>query len=191
MSFDVASSGCTQPTFGVSFARWLPLHPQERWYVVRTHAQRELLATQQLKNQEFRVFLPKHLKTRRHARKVETISAPLFPQYLFAVLDLSKDRWRSINGTLGVDRVLMCAGEPQPVPHGLVESLIQAADADGTVRFDFNLREGQSVKVGAGPFADLIGRLERLDDRGRVNVLLEMLGGTIRVTLPRVLVQPI
>jgi transcriptional antiterminator RfaH len=87
--------------------------------------------------------------------------------------------------------VLMCASEPQPVPHGLVESLIQAADADGTVRFDFNLREGQSVKVWAGPFADLIGRLERLDDRGRVNVLLEMLGRTIRVTLPRVLVQPI
>jgi transcriptional antiterminator RfaH len=73
----------------------------------------------------------------------------------------------------------------------LVESLIQAAAADGTIRFDFNLREGQSVKVWAGPFADLIGRLERLDDRGRVNVLLEMLGGTIRVTLPRVLVQPI
>jgi transcription antitermination factor NusG len=73
----------------------------------------------------------------------------------------------------------------------LVESLIQAADADGTVSFDFRLHEGQTIKVGAGPFADLIGRLERLDDKGRVNVLLEMLGGTVRVTLPRILVQPI
>jgi transcription antitermination factor NusG len=58
------------------------------------------------------------------------------------------------------------------------------------VRFDFHLREGQLVKVGAGPFADLIGRLKSLDDKGRVNVLPEMLGGTVRVSLPRVLVQP-
>ena len=67
---------------------------------------------------------------------------------------------------------------------------MQAADRDGNVRFDFYLREGQLVKVGAGPFADLIGRLESLDDKGRVNVLPEMLGGTVRVSLPRVLVQP-
>jgi transcription elongation factor/antiterminator RfaH len=170
---------------------WLPLTSEQRWYVVRTHAQRELQASKQLANQEFRVFLPRHLKNRRHARKVETVNAPLFPQYLFAILDLTKDRWRSINGTLGVHRVLMSAEEPQPVPHGLVESLIQAATVDGTVSFDFRLREGQTIKIGAGPFADLIGRLERLDDKGRVNVLLEMLGGTVRVTLPRILVQPI
>src|SRR6476646_5637681 len=92
----------------------LPLGPRQRWYVVRTHAQRELQASKQLENQKFRVFLPRHLKNRRHARRVETVSAPLFPQYLFAVVDLTKDRWRCINGTLGVDRVLMCAGEPQP-----------------------------------------------------------------------------
>src|SRR6478672_10139262 len=175
----------------LSFASWLPLTGQERWYVVRTQAQREWQATKQLSNQEFRVFLPRYLKNRRHARKVETVSAPLFPQYLFAILDLTKDRWRCINGTLGVHRVLMCAGEPQPVPRGLVERFIQVADADGMISFDFHLREGEAIKVGAGPFADLIGRLERLDDKGRVNVLLDMLGVTVRVTLPRLLVQPI
>jgi transcriptional antiterminator RfaH len=121
---------------------------------------------------------------------LETVRAALFPQYLFTILDLGKDRWRSINGTLGVHRLLMCGGDPQPVPHGLVEGLIQAADQEGTVHFDFHLRPGQLIKVGAGPFADLIGRLEILDDKGRVNVLLEMLGGTVRVSLPRLLVQP-
>ena len=33
-------------------------------------------------------------------RKVETISGPLFPRYLVTILDLKRDRWRSINGTL-------------------------------------------------------------------------------------------
>ena len=172
------------------FSSWLPLKGEERWYVVRTLAQRERLAVQQLTNQDYRVFLPLYLKTRRHARKVETIYAPLFPRYLFTILDLTRDRWRSINGTFGVERLLMCGGEPQAVPRGLIESFISAADEDSTVHFDFAFHEGQSVKVVAGPFADLIGRLERLDDKGRVSVLLELLGGSVRVALPRKFLTP-
>jgi transcription antitermination factor NusG len=83
---------------------------------------------------------------------------------------------------------LMCAGEPQSVPQ--VENLTFAADPSGIVHFDFPLHEGQIVKVTAGPFADFIGRLERLDDKGRVRVLLELLGGTVRVALPQTLVAP-
>lgn len=169
---------------------WLPLTGNERWYVVRTLPQRERLAVQQLVNQDYRVFLPLHLKTRRHARNVETISVPLFPRYLFTVLDLTRDRWRSINGTFGVERLLMCAREPQVVPHGLVESLVGASDDDGTVHFDASLREGQSVKVVAGPFAELIGRLERVDSSRRVSVLLELLGGSVRVAIPRRFLTP-
>jgi len=169
---------------------WLPLSRGERWYVVRTLAQRERHAVQQLTNQGYRAFLPLHLKNRRHARRVETVSAPLFPRYLFTILDRTWDRWRSINGTLGVERLLMCGGEPQPVPHGLVENLMLTADEDGTVHFDYALHHGQIVKVAAGPFADLVGRLERLDDKGRVSVLLELMGGPVRVALPQSLVVP-
>ena len=172
------------------FSSWLPLSGDERWYVVRTLALRERHAVRQLTNQGYRVFLPLHLKNRRHARKVETIAAPLFPRYLFTILDRTRDRWRSINGTLGVERLLMCAGELQPVPHGLVEKLILAADDEGTVHFDYALHQGQIVKVAAGPFADLVGRLERLDNKGRVSVLLEFMGGSVRVALPQTLVVP-
>jgi transcriptional antiterminator RfaH len=158
--------------------------------VVRTLAQRERHAVHQLANQGYRAFLPLHLKNRRHARKVETISAPLFPRYLFTILDRTRDRWRSINGTLGVERLLMCGGEPQPVPPGLVENLILTADDESVIHFDYALHPGQKVKVAAGPFADLIGQLERLDDRGRVSVLLELMGLSVRVTLPQDLVVP-
>ena len=50
-------------------------------------------------------------------------------------------------------------------------NLAAAADLEGNIRFDFHLKEGQTVKVMAGPFADLVGQLERLDDNGRVRVL--------------------
>ena len=161
------------------------LADSERWYVARTLPQRELHAARQLNNQNFRTFVPRFWKNRRHARKVETISAPLFPRYIFVVVDRNRDRWRSINGTLGVDRLLMYGGEPQAVPLGVVENLIAATDDRGNVRFDFHLKEGDAVKVIAGPFADFVGQFEWLDDNGRVRVLLELLGGRVRVALPQ------
>ena len=35
-----------------------------------------------------------------------------------------------------------------------------------------------------------MGKLERLDDSGRVRVLLEIMGGTVPVVLPETLVVP-
>jgi transcriptional antiterminator RfaH len=78
----------------------------------------------------------------------------------------------------------MRGGEPEPVPRGLVEQLAEAASPDGVVRGGPPLKEGQSVRVTAGPFADLIGTLERLDDNDRVRVLLDILGGKVPVLLP-------
>src|SRR5262249_39999777 len=117
---------------GVGLARnsaaWsLTLAEQERWYVARTLPQRELWAAQQLANQGFRSFVPRYWKNRRHARKVETVSAPLFPRYIFTILDRGRDRWRSINGTFGIDRLITYGGEPQPVPSVVVATVISAA----------------------------------------------------------------
>ena len=167
---------------------WLPLSEHERWYVVRTRAQREFQASRQLANQNFRVFVPWHWKNRRHARRVEMVAAPLFPRYIFTILDRTRDRWRSINGTLGVDRLLMTAAEPQPVPQGFVEGLIFATSPEGNVQFQ--LKQGQTIKILAGPFANMVGELEKLDDNGRVRVLLEIMGANVRVALPQALVTP-
>lgn len=170
---------------------FLELQGPERWYVARTQPHRETQAAGQLYNQDFRVFVPRILKSRRHARKFETIRAPLFPRYIFIALDLGRDRWRSVNGTLGVDRLLTRGGEPEPVPRGLVEQLTEATSADGVLRLGPPLEEGQSIKVTTGPFADLIGTLERLDDNNRVRVLLDILGGKVPVLLPRSVVTQI
>jgi transcription elongation factor/antiterminator RfaH len=169
----------------------LALQDHERWYVVHTQPHREAQAVRELENQAYRVFLPRFLKSRRHARKFETVMAPLFPRYMFIVLDLGRDRWRSVNGTYGVDRLLMRSGEPEPVPLGLVEQLAGAADANDSVRFSMGLQQGQSIRVTAGPFAELMGKLESLDDQGRVRVLLEIMGGTVPVVLPETIIAPV
>ncbi len=66
------------------------------WHVVHTHIHAEAKAAAHLTRQGFDVYLPRYLRHRRHARKVETISAPLFPRYCFVHIDRMVQRWRSI-----------------------------------------------------------------------------------------------
>jgi transcriptional antiterminator RfaH len=131
-------------------------------------------------------LLPYLIKTARHARRTREVKTAAFPGYLFVAIDTRRDRWRSVNGTIGVSRLVAGGdGAPAAVPYGVVETLFGYLDETGACRFDRDLVVGQRVRVIAGPLAEAIGRLVRLDARGRVQVLLEILGGRVPVTLER------
>jgi transcriptional antiterminator RfaH len=168
-----------------------PLVGGERWYVVQTLPFREASARVQLESQGFRIFLPRHAKTIRHARRLMTVSAPFFPRYMFVALDLGRDRWRSINGTFGVAGLLTANDRPMAVPVGVVERLAAQCGADGNLRLAETLAIGQPVQVIKGPFARLIGQLTRIDGGGRVQVLLELLSSDVRVCIDRQALTPV
>jgi transcription antitermination factor NusG len=167
-----------------------PLVGGERWYVVQTLPFREASARVQLESQGFRIFLPRHTKTIRHARRLMTVSAPFFPRYMFVVLDLDRDRWRSINGTFGVAGLLTANDRPMAVPVGVVERLAAQCGVDGNLRLAETLAVGQGIRILHGPFANLIGELARIDAGGRVQVLLRLLGGDVRVSIDRQALMP-
>ena len=154
-----------------------------RWFVAQTLAAREPGANEQLKRQGFRTFLPYVMRNVSHARKVRRIRTPLFPGYLFVGLDLQRDRWRSVNGTYGVSRLIMGAETPLPVPRGIVEALISHAGDDGLCVAGPGFAVGQDIRVVEGPFAQVLGRIVRLDGNGRVRALLEIMGGQVSVML--------
>src|SRR5690242_8425600 len=140
-----------------------------RWYLVNSRSKGEKTAAFNLRAQGFRAFLPQFEKTVRHARRLVTVQAPLFQRYLFVSLDLERDRWLSVHSTVGVARLISSEKGPIPVPVGVVETLIANSEGDLT-RLDAGLVKGQSVRILTGPFADLIGRLERLGEAGRARV---------------------
>jgi transcription elongation factor/antiterminator RfaH len=163
----------------------VPINDCTRWYAVHTQPNRELRAKKQLENQAFEVFLPKRLKTIRHARRLTNVTTAFFPRYLFIRLDVARHRWRSVNGTFGVSSLVMQGEMPRPVPHGVVETMIASVDATGLLYLEQGLRVGTQVRLAAGPFAEKLGILDRLDDSGRVRVLLEIMGATVPVQLER------
>ncbi len=169
----------------------MALFSGERWFLACTWPHREATAETHLRRQGFRSFLPQYLKTVRHARKMRNVIAPIFPRYLFVALNLERDRWRSVNSTMGVTTLFMVNDRPVPAPAGIVETLIRSADRSGGLQFSDSLERGQKVRLVAGPFAQALGVLDRLDDAGRVEVLLEIMGGGIRVRLARSWVEPV
>ena len=156
-----------------------------RWYVAQTQPRSEGKAALHLTRQGFEVYVPRYLKRRRHARKVEQVAAPLFPSYLFVGFDIAVQRWRSIHSTIGVAK-LVCNGEdPAPVPDTIIESLKVRQDASGLIRLDQRPRfaRGDKIRVLDGAFSDCLGLFEGMDDRQRIAILLELLGRKVRVFL--------
>ena len=160
-----------------------------RWYLVHTRPNSERKAEVNLKAQGLKTFLPQIEKTIRHARRLANVRRPLFARYLFVSLDLGRDRWFPINSTIGVSRLVAQEGRPIPLPFGIVETLLAHSDA-GLTRLDHSLAQGQRVRILSGPLADFTATIMRLDARRRVDVLLEVMGSAVSVSVDRRALAP-
>ncbi|MDE2596774.1 MAG: transcriptional activator RfaH [Sphingomonadales bacterium] len=185
MEFDVTSVG--RETAAASLA--LPRHPnpgerRARWYVVETLPRKEMLAHSNLQMQHFKCFLPRYRKTRRHARKVDTVLAPLFPNYMFVELDTNLHSWRRINGTYGVKQLVGSeANLPTPMPSTAMQLLMDRCPNGTASNMASELQVGQKVKLSCGPFADMIGMIERIGERDRITILMNLLGSNVCVSM--------
>ena len=156
-----------------------------RWYVVQTHVHAETKAVAHLERQGYSTYLPRYLKRRRHARRIETVAAPLFPRYLFVAIDRASQRWRSIQSTIGVTNLVCNGDEPATVPDGVIERLQQREDERGFITLDPRPRfaQGDRIRVVDGVFDACTGLFDGMADRERVAILLDLLGRKVRVVL--------
>ena len=158
-----------------------------RWDVINTHAQSERKAVWHLENQGFRVYLPQYMKRRRHARRVDMVKAPLFPRYLFVELDLDADLWRSVNGTFGVVGLVQFGPRPSAVPAGIVEDIIGRENEDGLIVLPHPypmLQAGDEIVLSDGPLDCQPGIIHRLTGPRRAEILLQLMGRQVKVTIP-------
>ena len=158
---------------------------RSRWYVAQTQPNAENKAAAHLGRQGFVTYLPRYLKRRCHARRVEIVPAPLFPRYLFVEIDTAVQRWRSIYSTLGVSQLVGHGDIPTPVSDLVLAALRSREDAEGFIKLDSrpSFRVGDKIQVLAGVFADCFGLYEGMKHCDRVAILLDLLGRKVRVTV--------
>lgn len=145
------------------------------WGVVNTHPHRERQAELNLAQQQFRVYLPRHVKTVRHARRETQVERPLFPGYLFVAIDPAKTAWRPIASTVGVRAIVQFGDRPALVDDRFIAAL-RERERDGVIVLPARPYEpGEAVRVVGGPFAGAVAKVLACRDGERITVLLELL----------------
>lgn len=154
---------------------------RREWYVIYSKPRKEEQVQFHLGMKGIETFFPRLQLPGRGA--IKRAVAPLFPNYLFARLDLSAEA-HYVVWSPGVKRIVSCSDTPIPLDESIVQFLRERADAGGIIRAQSQLSAGQQVEINGGPFHGFVGIIENPPNaQGRVRVLLKLLSRQISVKL--------
>lgn len=149
------------------------------WYLVQCKPCQDERAQEHLMRQGYHCYRPQRsceCIVRGYPQiKVQS----LFPGYLFIAL-ANDANWAPLRSTRGVTRVVSFGGMPVKVDARLIAQLQQrAGEAPKPV-----LREGESVRITDGSFAELDAIFMAMDGDERVLLLLNLLNRQQQVSVP-------
>jgi transcriptional antiterminator RfaH len=146
------------------------------WFAVHTKLRRETFAAVNVSALGIEVFFPRLSVEYPYSNTARTTARPLFPGYFFAHFRPTTSL-ESVEYARGVLGVVSSGRFPLPVDAEIIREIHDRVQPDGLIRMPAQkLKPGELVSIQEGPFAGLVGRVEReLDDGKRVTVLLETL----------------
>jgi len=160
----------------------MPLPEKKQWYVVYSKPHREEIAQFHFRLKDVECFFPRLLlpgPVRKNSRPI-----PLFPNYLFVRIHVSTE-YHQVIWSPGVRYLISAGGNPLPVDDDVVQYLRRRANSEEIITARSNLKAGQKVQVGGGPFDGLEGVIQDPPDaRGRVKVLMTLLNRQVKVVVP-------
>jgi len=153
------------------------MEKKRRWQVIQSKPHHEERVAVQLKEQAgLDVYFPKiEVFSPRKGQRVKVVK-PLFPSYLFARL-LMPDEWKLVTYTRGVARMLGSWKETSWIDDAVMDAIRARENEKDRLIHYYHFKPSESVVVKSGPLKDLYGIFERyVDDRGRVRILLSLIG---------------
>ncbi len=164
-----------------------------QWFAIWTHSHSEQLVHDQLVAKGFDAYAPTVLTWSRRGGIRRLIPRPLFPSYLFVRRAMDKESYIEILKARGVVRLL---GERwdrlTPIPDAEIGALQQVMSSDMAVLPHPYLREGQRVRIDAGPLAGVEGIfLRSRPQRGLLVLSVDLLCQSISVEVDCTVVSPI
>jgi transcriptional antiterminator NusG len=163
-----------------------------RWYVLSTRAGYEKkvarLIEQRVKaggleEQVVQVVVPTQEKVIAKGGKKRTIEEKIFPGYVLINMIITDDTWHVVRNTEGVTGFVGPSKKPSPLSETEVKAIMAFTEVKQT-SYESAYRVGDAVKVIDGPFKELIGNIQNInEDKGQLTVLLSMFGREVPVQL--------
>ncbi len=162
------------------------------WYVLSTRSGHEKKVLQQIEqrikangieDKVAQVIVPTQQRIIAKGGKKQTKEERLFPGYILIHMELNDDTWKLIRYTEGVTGFVGQSKEPEPISEKEVAAIVAFSEVEeASYKSDFKV--GHTVKVVDGPFKELIGTIQEInEDKGQLTVLLSMFGREVPTTL--------
>jgi transcription antitermination factor NusG len=161
----------------------------ERWYVLYVRSHCERTTEQCLKGKGYQAFSPFYQILRKRTDRTKQLELPLFPSYVFCCFDANKRL--PILTTPGVVAVVGAGNIPEPVELSEIQSVRMVAESGRPVQPWPFLRQGQRVRIDAGPLSGTEGTLLRVKDELRLVVSITLLQRSMAVVLDQDSVRPL
>ncbi|MGB3423210.1 MAG: transcriptional activator RfaH [Castellaniella sp.] len=166
------------------------------WYVAHTKPRQERTAAEQLRRQDFEVYLPlfkvfREPGRRRRATDDPALTAhePMFPRYLFLRPTRATQSLSVVRSTVGVSKLVMFGHQPATLADAAVQAIRQAEDLRETTDLvDISpYQPGMAVRL-RDPALAGIQALVQAVSADRVTLLLTILGRsqTVQVEFGRI-----
>jgi len=155
------------------------------WFVIQAKPGDEHRVETHLLNQKIETFLPLlEIHQYSNGKMVQKIK-PLFPNYIFAKLDL-KFHYYKVKWTRGVSKILGTWDGPVPISEKVIQTIKERIGKDNLVKLEEELKEGDAVEVTSGPFKEFNGIFQKkISGNGRVRILLNLIGVEVPVQIGR------
>ena len=143
----------------------------KNWYLIKTKPQQEVIATQNLTNQDFDVFFPKAV--------INNKTTPLFIE-----LDDKIQNWTPIHSTKGVSNFVRFGLSFAKVPNQII-NLIKTQQQQ-TIEKMINIcshHKGDYLEIQTGVFKGQQAIFQNYNSSDRVTVLLKLIGQQQAITL--------
>ena len=161
---------------------------EKRWYVLHTYSGYENRVKSNLESRAqsmgmqdyiFRVVVANETVRQVKDGQAKEVVEITFPGYVLVEMVMTDQAWYLARNTPGVTGFLGSHGggsKPTPLLPEEVERIMKRMGAEITVS-DLDVKEGDTVKVIAGPFADLTGKVTEVDhEKQKLKVNVEMFG---------------
>jgi transcriptional antiterminator NusG len=167
-------------------------HPKARWYVLHTYSGHEgrvtetliqRIQTLELDNRVFEILIPTQEKIQIQSGKKSNVTEKIFPGYIMIRLILDDETWLAVRTTPGITGFVGIGDKPAPISALEVKN-IQKFMTISAPKFKDAFSKGEAVKITDGPFSDLLGAVNEVDDeRGKLKVLVSIFGRETPVEL--------
>ncbi len=168
------------------------------WYVVHSYSGYEnkvmknlqnRIESMNMQNKIFEVVVPTEEEIEIKEGHRRRTKKRVFPGYILVNMILDEESWYVVRNTPGVTGFVSAGTQPAPLHPDEVSKIRQRMEAEAP-RIKISFREGQSVRIVDGPFADFVGIVEELNlDKGKVTVLVSFFGRETPVELDFLQVQ--